>query len=74
MTIPRTLTVDDNVPVGSIIIDNNGDAYQLRSPKRWHAAAAWEEKPFSLKFLIEYYGPITLVWKPSITTEKEEQS
>ena len=69
MTIPRTLTADDNVPIGSIIVDNDGDAYQLRGPNEWHMAWAWGQDTHPLQLLIEHYGPITLIWEPPTTKD-----
>ena len=58
--LPKTLTADDpEPPIGSVVIDREGSAWQRFEDGRWFEAASGD--PWTLPMLTGEYGPLTLI-------------
>lgn len=69
MTTPDTgplfLVDGDDEPLrGSVVVDNDGHAWQRRSPRFWEMASQRDE-PATWDELVGTWGPLLLVWEPA---------
>ena len=66
MTAPRDITdVTEDLPSRSILLDRDGDAWQLRYDGQWWLASAVKVVGAPLAHIVALCGPLTLIWEPT---------
>ena len=63
MTTSRYMAGDPELPVGSVMLDGCGHAWQQTSKGEWHQAG--DEYGIDLAFILSEFGPVTIIYEAS---------